>query len=161
MEFEDQLATAMRASVETLTPPVTDLVSAGVARGRRRQRRNRIMAAGVVAVVALAGAGAVLANRDSSDDPSTIAAPVTACHSVVSTGVLPTWARDGFSEPEPTAPHVLSAKGDFTAILFGATLHAPPAPDVEQQDPLGGSGGRCRSAGHRRCPRGHHDARTT
>jgi hypothetical protein len=129
MEFEDQLATAMRASVETLTPPVADLVAVGLVRGRRRRRRTQIATALAAAVaLTLAGAGTVLVNHRSSDTTSTVAAGST-CTSVVRTGVLPTWARAGFSEPAPAAPHVLSAHGDFAAILFGATLSSPPAPD--------------------------------
>ena len=44
---------------------------------------------------------------------------------------LPTWARTGFSDPEPSAPHVLSDKGDMAAILWAPRdpLVAPPAAD--------------------------------
>ncbi len=41
-------------------------------------------------------------------------------------GVLPTWAREGFSEPEPAMPHVLTRSGDVVAILFGFPLASPP-----------------------------------
>lgn len=126
MQFEDQLAAAMRTSVETLTPPVADLVSGGLDRGRQRhRRRNQLSAAAVASFIALAGAGAGVLNHEIQDDSSSIASPEASCHSVVRTGVLPSWAREGFSESEPTAPHVLSSQGDFAAILFG-TLNAPP-----------------------------------
>jgi hypothetical protein len=54
--------------------------------------------------------------------------PVTAaCHSVVHRGVLPAWARAGFSDPRPRMPHVLGRSGDVVAIIFGYPLLAPPA----------------------------------
>jgi hypothetical protein len=43
--------------------------------------------------------------------------PAQAC-GTVDRGVLPTWARGGFSEAEPKIPHVLGADGQITAILF-------------------------------------------
>jgi hypothetical protein len=128
MDFEEQLATAMRASVETLTPPVADLVSVGLVRGRRRRRRQTAAALTAVVALALAGAGAAIVDHEATRSTSTIAAG-SGCTSVVRTGVLPSWARDGFSESAPKAPHVLSARGDFIAILFGATLNSPPAAD--------------------------------
>jgi hypothetical protein len=135
MDFEDQLATAMRASVETLTPPpVTDLVAGGVARGKRR-RRQRLALTSMAAVVAvtLVGAGTVLVSRLGNDTSSTAVPASPTCSAKVLTGVLPTWARDGFSDPEPAVPHVLSTKGNMTAILFGATLHSPPSKDVNNK----------------------------
>jgi hypothetical protein len=36
----------------------------------------------------------------------------------VDRGVLPTWARGGFSEAQPKIPHVLGRRGQITAILF-------------------------------------------
>jgi hypothetical protein len=41
-------------------------------------------------------------------------------------GVLPEWARSGFSEPEPKAPHVVGDDGRIAAILFGDPLSSPP-----------------------------------
>jgi hypothetical protein len=43
----------------------------------------------------------------------------------VQEGVLPVWARTGFSDPEPRMPHVLGAKGEIVAIVFGYPLYAP------------------------------------
>jgi hypothetical protein len=133
MDFEDQLTTAMRASVETLTPPVAGLVSGGVARGQRKRRqRFAVVSAAVVVALALTGVGAAIANRgDGTSSTVTPAGP--SCSSVVLTGVLPTWARDGFSEPEPAVPHVLSTKGNMAAILFGSTLYSPPSKDVNNK----------------------------
>ena len=69
----------------------------------------------ILALAALAGCGG------SKDDA------VRACH--VDRGVLPAWARTGFSDPEPTMPHVVGDAGRITAVLFGDPLTAPPAPD--------------------------------
>lgn len=42
--------------------------------------------------------------------------------------VLPTWARVGFSDPEPVMPHVVGDRGDIAAILWAERdpLTAPP-----------------------------------
>jgi hypothetical protein len=50
-----------------------------------------------------------------------------ACH--VDRGVLPAWARTGFSDPEPKMPHVVGERGRIAAVLFGDPLIAPPSPD--------------------------------
>ena len=47
----------------------------------------------------------------------------------VERGVLPEWARTGFSDPEPRMPHVVGDRGRLAAILFGDPLVAPPARD--------------------------------
>jgi hypothetical protein len=52
---------------------------------------------------------------------------VQACH--IDRGVLPEWARTGFSDPEPKMPHVVGDRGRIAAVLFGDPLTAPPAPD--------------------------------
>jgi hypothetical protein len=54
---------------------------------------------------------------------------VAACEAPIDRGVLPEWARAGFSEPDPQMPHVVGRAGDIVAILFGDPLSAPPAPD--------------------------------
>jgi hypothetical protein len=75
-----------------------------------------LIAVSAVAVgVAVAPAGA---------SPST-----PACHSVVHKGVLPTWARTGFSDPRPRLPHVLGRSGEIAALVFGYPLRSPPATD--------------------------------
>jgi hypothetical protein len=43
-------------------------------------------------------------------------------------GVLPAWARTGFSESKPKIPHELGRHGRIVAILFG-DLVAPPTKD--------------------------------
>ena len=69
----------------------------------------------ILALAALAGCGG-------SDDKQ-----AAAC--AVDKGVLPEWARTGFSEAEPKMPHVLGRGGEIAAILFGDPLSAPPDAD--------------------------------
>jgi hypothetical protein len=52
-----------------------------------------------------------------------------ACHSVVHHGVLPTWARTGFSAPRPRLPHVIGRSGEIAALVFGYPLRSPPLKD--------------------------------
>ena len=66
----------------------------------------------IVVLLALCGCGA-------SDD---------ACRSGVTDGVLPEWARAGFSEPEPRAPHVVGADERIAGIVFNGELTDPPEP---------------------------------
>ena len=54
--------------------------------------------------------------------------PPAGCQAV-DRGVLPSWARAGFSENAPKVPHVDGTGGQITAILFGDRLSAPPAQD--------------------------------
>jgi hypothetical protein len=42
-------------------------------------------------------------------------------------GVLPPWARTGFSDPRPRMPHVLGRSGEIAAVVFGYPLLSPPA----------------------------------
>ena len=67
----------------------------------------------ILALAALGGCGG------SDDEP--------ACR--VDRGVLPEWARAGFSESAPRAPHVVGRSGEIAAVLFGDPLTAPPRPD--------------------------------
>jgi hypothetical protein len=69
----------------------------------------------ILALAALAGCG------------GSKKADASAC--AVDRGVLPEWARTGFSDPEPKMPHVLGRSGEVAAILFGDPLAAPPRPD--------------------------------
>jgi hypothetical protein len=56
------------------------------------------------------------------------AAPPRACRAQVERGVLPVWARGGFSERRPRMPHVIGRSGDIAAILFTDPLLAPLSP---------------------------------
>jgi len=69
----------------------------------------------ILALAALAGCGG-------SDDRQTASCKVDR-------GVLPAWARTGFSEAEPKMPHVVGDDGRIAAVLFGDPLLAPPDPD--------------------------------
>jgi hypothetical protein len=59
--------------------------------------------------------------------PGTAAASTRACHSAMRHGVLPSWARTGFSDPRPRMLHVLGRSGEIAAIVFGHPLRSPPA----------------------------------
>jgi hypothetical protein len=72
-------------------------------------------------VVAGAAAAVVVGVAGGSSSPS--------CRSDVQRGVLPEWARTGFSDPRPRMPHVLGREGELVAILFGDPLTAPPRED--------------------------------
>jgi hypothetical protein len=54
-------------------------------------------------------------------------AATPACHSAVRHGVLPTWARTGFSDARPRLPHVIGRSGEIAALVFGYPLLAPAA----------------------------------
>jgi hypothetical protein len=55
--------------------------------------------------------------------PSAVARP---CAPVVERGVLPVWARTGFSDARPRIAHAVGRAGRIAAILFADPLHAPP-----------------------------------
>jgi hypothetical protein len=59
--------------------------------------------------------------------PSTASGSTGACHSPMRHGVLPPWARTGFSDPRPRMPHVLGRSGEIAAVVFGYPLLSPPA----------------------------------
>lgn len=69
--------------------------------------------------VLLACAGALVAAT-----PATAA--TAPCRPQVSHGVLPQWARTGFSDPRPRMPHTLGRAHRIVAIIFGYPLLAPP-----------------------------------
>lgn len=107
----------------------------GTVRGRvgRRRRRSTVLVA-VAAVGAVLGVawGAVVVRHP--DPPAGPAASGRApgsysCPASTPVGVLPPWARSGFSDPRPTMPHVLGDEGRIVAIVFGEPLTAPESPD--------------------------------
>jgi hypothetical protein len=132
MSFEDHLSSAMRSSTATLAPAVQDLASAGLRRGQQLRRRRRVVV-GATVVVTLALGGGVTALVRTTDDSSTRTVASGTCRAVVSDGVIPPWATAGFSDPHPAVPHVMSAKGEMVAILFGGALYSPPAKDVNNK----------------------------
>jgi hypothetical protein len=76
-------------------------------------------------IAALLAAGAAAIAPAAAGRSST--APV--CHSVVHHGVLPTWARTGFSSPRPRLPHVIGRSGEIAALIFGYPLRSPAVKD--------------------------------
>jgi hypothetical protein len=42
-------------------------------------------------------------------------------------GVLPTWARTGFSDKRPVMPYAVGASNRIAAIVFGYPLLSPPS----------------------------------
>ena len=76
----------------------------------------------VTVVIVVAACGQSLPVRSPSQDAS-------ACDARVETGVLPDWARAGFSEPEPRIAHEIGRFGEIAAIIFGNPLVSPPIPD--------------------------------
>ena len=77
---------------------------------------GRLLLAPVVLLAGCTAAGAPAT-------PTTPAASVpTGCAARVDEGRLPDWADAGFSEETPRMPHVLGAKGEIVAVLFGQPL---------------------------------------
>jgi hypothetical protein len=75
--------------------------------------------AALASVIVLAALAAAPAGASS-------AAPAV-CTPTVSNGVLPTWARGGFSEARPKSAHVTGRSGSIMGILFAQPLEAPPS----------------------------------
>lgn len=61
--------------------------------------------------------------------------PSGVCRTTYPSTPLPKWARTGFSEAEPSVPHVLGDNGDMIAIVWVARhpLSAPPSPDTSNK----------------------------
>ena len=78
-----------------------------------------VLTAAVVVVVAVAGGNGSGEQR---------------CGQAVDRGVLPEWARTGFSDKEPRIAHVVGRSGELAAILFGDPLTAPP--DAERSNKI-------------------------
>lgn len=91
---------------------------------RSRHRRAVSLAPIAAAVTVIAAVGTVMLAGPSTVDPT--AQPTSAC-SPIQTGVLPTWARSGFSDPSPSSPFVISSDGELVAIIFADPLRAPAA----------------------------------
>lgn len=90
--------------------------------GARRRRDRIAVAAALVGAAAVAGGyAAVTAHHDHRVTP-----PAASSCGPVRNGSLPVWARAGFTPPDQTVPHVLSAGGRIVAILF-VELRVHPA----------------------------------
>lgn len=78
--------------------------------------------AGVVVVAGIAGA-----SRTGASGAGSLRSSV--CRATVIVGVLPVWARGGFSDPRPRMPYVLGRAGKIAAILWADPLRSPPPKD--------------------------------
>jgi hypothetical protein len=81
---------------------------------------------GPLARLSLLGAVALAAGVTAGTAGATTTSPV-ACSPAVSNGVLPPWARGGFSEAKPRIAHITGKAGTIMAILFAQPLESPPA----------------------------------
>jgi hypothetical protein len=98
--------------------------------------RRGIAVAAVAAVAALLAAcgSAPRSTRDSTaPSPSAatseqaVAWPAGDCTPRVAKGLLPTWARTGFTSTEAAKiPHVMGSRGDIVAVLFAYPTRAWP-----------------------------------
>jgi len=96
---------------------------------------NAVVLLGVAVTLAVAGSAILLLGHGhrafsrlpASANSNAVANPGQ-CRSVVHHGVLPPWARAGFSDPKPRMRYVLGASGRIAALLFAA-LTSPPAAD--------------------------------
>ena len=103
---------------------------------RARPRRLRLatvtaILSGLVTAAVAALALVLLGHAHRADRPAGLGdrpASVLPCRSEVGIGVLPVWARAGFSEARPRVRYELGGSGRIAAILFGA-LNSPPAAD--------------------------------
>ena len=80
---------------------------------------------GMRAIAALVACAASLCVAPGAAEPRAAAGGI--CRSEVQTGVLPVWARAGFSDPKPRMPHVLGRSGRIAALVFGYPLLSPPS----------------------------------
>ena len=82
------------------------------------ERIDRVVLAVFVAAVVVAGAVVGVVIAASSGDPGltrTFTRDPGACTGTVDRGVLPRWARTGFSDPRPRMPHVVGRDGELSS----------------------------------------------
>jgi hypothetical protein len=132
---EDQIAQLLRAAtddIEVEAVPAHELAAAG---SRRRRSRRVVAIVASSTAVAAAAVGIPLAlNADSpSHGPAIVSPPPATCVDPVPSGVLPTWARAGFSDPKPRMPYVLGDNGDIVAIVWAQPLASPPSRDYNNK----------------------------
>jgi hypothetical protein len=72
------------------------------------------------------GALAALASLPAATADASSSSPAV-CSPAVSSGVLPPWARTGFSDAKPKIAHITGRSGSIVAILFAQPLESPPA----------------------------------
>jgi hypothetical protein len=83
----------------------------------------------VATVLATVAIVAVVVARSRDTRPVNTSSTPVEPRCTVARGVLPEWARTGFSEPEPRIAHVIGRRGELAAILFGDPLTDPPRED--------------------------------
>jgi hypothetical protein len=95
------------------------------------ERIDRVVWAvfGAAVVASMLVVGLVIAKAGDDGPVNRAAIEPPPCAGEVDRGVLPEWARTGFSDPEPRIAHVVGRRGALAAILFGEPLTAPPDPD--------------------------------
>lgn len=125
MTLDELLSTAI-ADLGASAPHDPDL--AGTIRRRSRWRRVVTLAPLAAAAAVIAVVAVILTAGGSRPGGTGAATPASACQPVA-TAVLPTWARAGFSDPEPSMPYVTSSSGHLVAIIFGTPLSSPAAAD--------------------------------
>ena len=119
---ENQLHTAL-TDLADAAPHDPDLAASVHRRVTRRRLTAWAPLAAAVAVLAVV-AGVLLFRPQSAP----VAAATSACAPLVSR-VLPSWARAGFSDPEPKMPFATSSGGTMVAIVFADALVSPALPD--------------------------------
>ena len=107
----------------------------GVRSGGPRSWLRPLAAAAPVAVaVGVAAVAVTLLGHDHASSRQPASGPdtvVRACRSGLHVGVLPAWARSGFSDPRPRTQFVVGRRNQIGAILFSTVnyLDSPPAVD--------------------------------
>jgi hypothetical protein len=79
-----------------------------------------------LARLTVVGALAALAALPAATADASSSSPAL-CSPTVSNGVLPVWARTGFSDAKPKIAHITGRSGSILGILFAQPLEAPPA----------------------------------
>lgn len=121
----DQLIDDGLNDIADSAPHRPDLGAAIIRTSRHRRVMTSAPIAAALAVIATVGTVMLVGPR-TVDPPHR---SVSAC-SPISTGVLPMWARAGFSDPSPVSPFVTSRDGEVVAIIFADPLLAPAKPGV-------------------------------
>jgi len=82
----------------------------------------------LLAALALAGCGDDDGARPDRTATTTSAASALPCRPAVAFGVIPVWARSGFSERVPRMNRAVGRRGRIAALVFGYPLQALPGP---------------------------------
>jgi hypothetical protein len=113
-------------------PVATELPASG---GRRSLGTFAVVVSGAAAVAVAVLAFALLGHDHRAASPAArggSAVGVLPCRPQITDGVLPRWARAGFSDTRPRMRYTLGESGRIAAILWGA-LNSPPAPNYNNK----------------------------